>query len=290
MVRAAATYTLGSIAGVISLLSGLSAAADRPIPGDNVAAPIEEALCGCPPFPEIPFGRRPSYLPGNTLVLTFDDGPDLVNTPKVLDVLARESVQATFFINTESWTSLRENAVARAIVRRIVEEGHSLANHTAHHLRISRLPAETIEQEIAEVEIVTREILGSEAPRLTLFRAPFGDPYVGHRWGPTFRKVAPIVARHAVHVGWNIAPTERACPSGAGLCVLASTRRQLDRGAYGVVLLHSTKAETAAGLPAIIAEARRRGMRFLSVEDAVRARYQRSSAELVDDPRCHVGG
>ncbi|MDI3285568.1 polysaccharide deacetylase family protein [Polyangium sp. 15x6] len=278
MDRAAAVYTLGSIAGAISFLAGLSAAADPSIPAESLAA--------CPPFPEIPFERQPAYLPSNTLALTFDDGPDLVNTPKVLDVLARESVPATFFINAESWTSLRRNEAARDIVRRIVEDGHILANHTARHMRISRLSPERIEEEIAGVEIVVREILGSEAPRLTLFRAPFGDPYTGNRWGPTFRKVAPIVARHAVHVGWSITPTERACPSGAGLCVAASAQRQLDRGYYGVVLLHSTQAETAAGLAALIAEARRRGMRFVSVEDVVRARYQRSSAELVDDPLC----
>jgi peptidoglycan/xylan/chitin deacetylase (PgdA/CDA1 family) len=289
MCSAAAKYVIRSIAGAVSLLAGLSVAAGRSMANENISPSIDDAPRACPAFPEIPFEQRPAYLSPDTLALTFDDGPDLVNTPRVLDVLAREGVQATFFINAENWSSLGTSERARAIVRRMVEEGHSLGNHTVHHLWLSTLTPERIEQEIVGVELVVRDILGSEAPRLTLFRAPYGDAYLGSRQGPRYRKVAPIVARHAIHIGWSIAPSTGACHRSAGLCVLAFTKNQLDEGAYGIILLHSTHAETAAGLPLIIAEARRRGMRFVSVEDVVRARFQRSSAELVDDPHCRDG-
>ncbi|MDC0746140.1 polysaccharide deacetylase family protein [Polyangium mundeleinium] len=276
--------------GAFAVSAGLSAHATHVTPERHTPAgpAASRTLEACEEAPEIPFDLRPAYLTPDTIGLTFDDGPDLVNTPKVLDVLAREGVHATFFINTENWSSLSTNENARAIVRRIVEEGHALGNHTVHHWRLSSLSPERIEHEIASVEQTVREILGDEAPRLTLFRAPYGDPYVGGRRGRGYQKVAPIVARHAVHIGWNIAIADGRCPRGDAECVLSAVKRNLDRGFYGIILLHSTHAQTARALPAIIEEIRRRGMHFVSVEDVVRARFGRSSAELVDDP-CKEG-
>jgi peptidoglycan/xylan/chitin deacetylase (PgdA/CDA1 family) len=276
MHRAKAAFSIGTRAAALVVFTGHSlSAADR----------VDEDRT-CEEIPEIPFEPRPAYLSPDTIALTFDDGPDLVNTPRVLDVLAREGVHATFFINTENWSSMSHSERARDIVRRIVREGHTLASHTVHHLHLAALSPERIEQEITGVEETVRDILGSAAPRLTLLRAPYGSPYLGRRRGASFQKVASIVARHAVHIGWNIAIGDFSCPRGDAGCVLSAVKRNLDRGYYGVVLLHSTHAQTAGALPDIIAEMRQRGMHFVSVEDVVRARYGRSSAEVVDDP-CH---
>src|SRR5919201_1085733 len=59
--------------------------------------------------------------------LTFDDGPSPANTPRVLDLLARERARATFFVVGECVEGREE------ILRRAVAEGHELANHTYSH-------------------------------------------------------------------------------------------------------------------------------------------------------------
>ena len=64
---------------------------------------------------------------GRTVALTFDDGPDPEQTPRILDILAAHGATATFFLIGE------RAARAGALVRRIVAEGHDLGNHTWSH-------------------------------------------------------------------------------------------------------------------------------------------------------------
>lgn len=63
----------------------------------------------------------------SSVFLTFDDGPDPVSTPRVLDVLRAHDAQATFFV-------IGERAAAHPeLVRRILAEGHALGNHSWDH-------------------------------------------------------------------------------------------------------------------------------------------------------------
>lgn len=68
------------------------------------------------------------------IALTFDDGPDPVWTPKVLDVLARHGVRGTFFVTG------RAAATSPELLRRIVAEGHALGNHSVSHQNLSAVP------------------------------------------------------------------------------------------------------------------------------------------------------
>jgi peptidoglycan-N-acetylglucosamine deacetylase len=75
-----------------------------------------------------PFGVRRTT--GSTAVaLTFDDGPDPVNTPRILDVLRQCGVKATFCLVGY------KVAMYPDVVRRIVADGHTLCNHTWEHIR-----------------------------------------------------------------------------------------------------------------------------------------------------------
>src|SRR5215216_5063752 len=162
---------------------------------------------------ELNFDERPTFLPSNTVVLTFDDGPDEMNTAKTLDVLKEKNVKATFFINTDNAANVDVNLEMQALVRRIVDEGHELANHSVHHLALALLKPAELEMEIAGVENTVCNVVGARVPRLTLFRAPFGDPYLGPLHGVGYEWISPIVAKHAVHVGWNIDSNDwRAAP------------------------------------------------------------------------------
>lgn len=70
--------------------------------------------------------RTKSMLKTKKVVLTFDDGPHAVNTPKTLDVLKKYGAKATFFVLTEN-----VNEKTMPFIKRIIQEGHTLASH--HH-------------------------------------------------------------------------------------------------------------------------------------------------------------
>ncbi|KIL40020.1 xylanase [Gordoniibacillus kamchatkensis] len=99
------------------------------------------------------------------VALTFDDGPDDVWTPKVLDQLARVKVKATFFIfgrRAERFPN---------VLRRIVREGHIVGNHTWSHPNLTKLTADEVRSELERTDAVIRRETGKVT---ALFRPPYG--------------------------------------------------------------------------------------------------------------------
>lgn len=80
------------------------------------------------------------------MALTFDDGPNPVFTPEILDILNQYHVQATFFV---VGNRMQENP---AIMQRIVAEGHEIGNHTMTHRYSNKASIEQMKQEIIETE------------------------------------------------------------------------------------------------------------------------------------------
>jgi len=106
------------------------------------------------------------------VALTLDDGPDPKYTPRVLDLLAEHRAKATFFL-------VGVNARAEpALVKRIVDEGHSIGNHTFNHLELELLTAQQVK---AEIDRGQTALIAAGAPRPRLFRPPKGytDEVVG---------------------------------------------------------------------------------------------------------------
>ena len=102
----------------------------------------------------------------NCIALTFDDGPDPVDTPKLLDLLREKNVKATFFVVGKRADQHPE------IVRRAAAEGHLIANHTWSHYSLfcfltpSRLRS--------EIDRGTESVRRSCGLRPRLFRSPVG--------------------------------------------------------------------------------------------------------------------
>jgi peptidoglycan-N-acetylglucosamine deacetylase len=99
------------------------------------------------------------------LALTFDDGPNPVWTPRLLDVLAQNNVQATFFLL---------GGFARGepdLVRRIATAGHLIGNHSWSHPDLSCTSAAQIRDELSRTSETLAQITG--AP-IRFFRPPFG--------------------------------------------------------------------------------------------------------------------
>jgi peptidoglycan/xylan/chitin deacetylase (PgdA/CDA1 family) len=269
--------------------AGCGAAPDAPDTDAREEATDEavQALVGR--NPEIDFAERPSYLPRGTLALSFDDGPDETYTVKVLDILKQRRIRGvTFFINTKNYGGgVAANPTLQGLVRRMVNDGHTLGNHTVSHAHLGTLGASQIESEIAGVETTVRQLFGFFAPSLTLFRAPYGEPYQDRFNGrpeaeAPYALVAPIVARHAVQIGWGVLTNDTSCADAD--CVYNNFVSAVDvpgNGSYGVVLMHSTQAQTVEALPRILDYIDAKGFRLITVEQVVRARFGVSSSSAL---------
>src|SRR6058998_3961478 len=98
------------------------------------------------------------------VAITFDDGPDPRWTPKILDILKTANVKAAFFlvgVNAERYPSL---------VRRIVDDGHEIGNHTYYHPNLALCWPEHIRLELNATQLLLETITGRAT---TLFRPPY---------------------------------------------------------------------------------------------------------------------
>ncbi|HBY89878.1 MAG TPA: hypothetical protein DEO37_05500 [Aerococcaceae bacterium] len=103
--------------------------------------------------------------PSPQIALTFDDGPNMEYTPQILEILAENGVKATFFVYGAYVDDHPEMA------RRIVEEGHIIANHSYSHPDFSQISDEEV---IQEIEWTQESIVDATGVAPTLYRMPFG--------------------------------------------------------------------------------------------------------------------
>jgi len=204
-------------------------------------------------------GDRPGLV-----ALTFDDGPDAEWTPQILDVLKREGVPASFFI-------IGENGQANPdLIKRIVNEGHDIGNHTFTHPNLGEIPVRVTDLEMNATERLIESLTGRTT---TLFR----PPYFGDAEPTTPDEVEPIVEAKRlgyITVGLRVDPDDWALP-GAGVIVNKTiegvTNKSEDADQRGqIVLLHDgggERSQTVEALPQIIEQLKRRGYRFVTVSE-----------------------
>lgn len=112
-----------------------------------------------------------AYYSGSTeekaIYLTFDAGFENGNTPAILDALKKHNVSATFFV---VGTFIESNP---DLIKRMVEEGHTVGNHTYHHPDMSQISTkEAFQKELQDVENKYKEITGQEMTKC--YRPPQG--------------------------------------------------------------------------------------------------------------------
>ncbi|MFE3513770.1 polysaccharide deacetylase family protein [Streptomyces sp. NPDC059166] len=156
-------------------------------------------------------------LGGRTVALTFDDGPNPVDTPRLLRVLRTHGVRAVFCLSGDR---AQEHP---GLVRATVEDGHVLGNHGMHHDDMTTWSAEEIR---ADLELTTaairRAVPGADIP---YFRAPYGS------WGESPAVAVELGMRP---LGWRLGIGDWETP---GTDVLVR-RVEEGIGPGAVVLLH----------------------------------------------------
>jgi polysaccharide deacetylase family sporulation protein PdaB len=100
------------------------------------------------------------------IALTFDDGPNAQFTPQVLDILKEQKAKATFFVLGSSVQSHPD------LAKRIVDEGHVIANHSWNHPHLPQIAKKEVAKELDRTRDVVKKVTGKE---MNLMRPPYGE-------------------------------------------------------------------------------------------------------------------
>nr|AJD73978.1 cellulase/chitin deacetylase [uncultured microorganism] len=185
------------------------------------------------------------------LSLTFDDGPSPSNTPIILDTLAAAGIKATFFLIGVNVRAFPD------IARRIVDEGHEVANHSVFHTPYSAGP---LSRQIGDNQEIIREATGVTP--------------TAHR-APGLTRGAPILEQCRVHgvfeLHTHMDTNDWRTPRRSASNLIDEFGRNLRNGATPIYHDGGARRPTADAVPGFIRIARDRGYELVTVAELVRA-------------------
>jgi peptidoglycan/xylan/chitin deacetylase (PgdA/CDA1 family) len=176
------------------------------------------------------------------ILLTFDDGPAIDKTPKVLDTLDKHGIKAVFFIS--GWHLQGNSAAAeksRELLREEMRRGHAVGNHTIHHYFLCG--HYYIKQAYQEIEGNAALIEQATGQRPDLFRTPYGAHC---------KQLNAILSGFGIKAtGWDIDPQDWRLKNAPK--IEAYVERALSKlHGRAIVLFHDVQAATVEALPHIL--------------------------------------
>ncbi len=206
---------------------------------------------------------NPMKIEEKTVYLTFDDGPS-DNTRRILNILQREGVKATFFVI---------GAVSKdhlAIMRDIVNQGHSIAMHTYTH-EYSQIYA-SVEAFLEDQYRIYKLIKETTGVAPSIFRFPGGS--INNHNMRIYREImAEMLRRGFVPYDWNVSSGDAAGRRYSSDQIVLNVISQASRCTLNpLVLMHDapSKHATVEALPGIIHYFKERGFRFGTLEADIR--------------------
>lgn len=188
---------------------------------------------------------------GKQVALTFDDGPDAMVTPKILDILKENDIKATFFI-------LGNRAEAHPeTVRRIKEEGHAIGNHSWSHPNFTELSMEEALNQVKNTQDELNDIIGY---RPSLFRPPYGA--LDEDKEEAIQNMDLAIVNWSVDtMDWSGLPAQE---------IMGIIHKQLKPG--GIILQHTANgknhlANTLEALELLIPDLKDQGYSFVTVPE-----------------------
>jgi peptidoglycan/xylan/chitin deacetylase (PgdA/CDA1 family) len=205
------------------------------------------------------------------VALTFDDGPDPRFTPRVLAILKKYNVHATFFVvgeNAERYPELLKKELA---------EGHTLGNHTYTHPTMTSVSPAQAHLELSKCNAVIEHITGI-SPRL--FRPPKGFYNV---------KIMQMLAEMGYQpVMWSLAIEHHEVPTPPMM-----VDRVLQKVQPGMIILghdgRLNRENTVRALPGIISGLKARGYRFMTVDEMLDLAKKTGDLNKNTHPDNHTG-
>ena len=216
-------------------------------------------------------GQMPDGADGKKIAyLTFDDGPSETITPQILDTLKAESVHATFFVVGKS---VDESDITKSLIKREVEEGHAIGNHTYSHNYNYLYPNKAINvdnfmADINKTNESLKNILGEKFSTRAI-RFPGGHMTWKGKDPKGMEAMDNAMKEKDYHqVDWNaLSKDAEGAPKNA-----EQLKQELIKTVKGrekaVILMHDTygKEETAKALPEIIKYLKEQGYEFRTMK------------------------
>ncbi|VIF76735.1 oligosaccharide deacetylase [Clostridioides difficile] len=189
------------------------------------------------------------------IALTFDDGPDEVFTPQVLDILKKNNVKATFFVVGEKVEYNKE------LLKRQYTEGHEIGNHTFTHINVAKNSYDKVEKEITDTQNAVKNIIGVE-PKI--FRPPYRA---------MSKSVCDIIVSKKMNIIlWsNLDPRDWSNPGVGNIINTILTKVQNGN----IILLHdynnrrNDKSQTIQALEVVIPKLKEKGYKFVTISELI---------------------
>jgi peptidoglycan/xylan/chitin deacetylase (PgdA/CDA1 family) len=195
--------------------------------------------------------RGSLMLAPREVVLTFDDGPRPPYTNRVLKALADECLRATFFMLGRQANANPEMA------RRVLAAGHTVGTHTQNHPMHRMSPVRAVAEINTGIDSVGNA-LGSPRALAPFFRFP----------GLYRTSAAEQYLRKRGLMAWSIDIDSYDYRHSSVSFMLQRMLANLERRQGGILLMHDIQPKTAAVLPTLLAELKRRGFRIVHVVPA----------------------
>jgi peptidoglycan-N-acetylglucosamine deacetylase len=243
----AAATTAPPPAVVVATPTAAAVATIMPTPAPTIEPTLPPNLGCATPTPDIAPAAvvRHGDREDKVVALTFDDGWDPENVERILRILQREQVNATFFPTGRAIKQVTK------VWQAVADAGFPIANHTAHHPTLVDMCFGDQLEELRRDDEIAESTLGIVP--LPIFRPPFG------LYDDTTLLAAAAAGKSAVII-WDVDTRD-----WAGIGTRTVTAGALGGKNGSIVVMHTTAEATAWGLPDIIAGYRKRGFSFATV-------------------------
>ena len=183
------------------------------------------------------------------LYLTFDEGYENGFTAMILDILAEKKVPAAFFVTGPYLSGQTE------LIRRMIDDGHTVGNHTVNHLNLPKQPVRTVQTELRELNETCEELYGYT---MTYMRPPEGE------YSERVLAIAQDMGYKTIMWSMAYKDWDVNIQNGADYAY-DNVMSYLHPGA--VILLHAVSSDNASALGRIIDDARAEGYEFRSLDE-----------------------
>lgn len=193
--------------------------------------------------------------------LTFDDGPGS-QTGKILDILKKNHVKATFFVTG------KEDASSKKVYQRIVKEGHTLAMHSYSHVQdVIYDSKEAFEKDLKQINRCLYEATGV---RTKFYRFPGGSSTQNTSL-PIQNFIDVLKKNHYLYLDWNVISPDINNANATKEQVVTGVMQGVDAYDTAVVLMYDVadKPMTVKALPSIIKQIKAKNYELLRVDESM---------------------
>lgn len=202
-------------------------------------------------------GERFSYssvhVDGPYIAMTFDDGPDAVLTPRLLDILKERHIHATFFVLGQRVQEHPE------ILQRAVAEGHEIGNHSWDHPQLTKLAEGGLQHQMGDTSAIIKQAIGHTP---ILMRPPYGA--TNPRLNRAFEKEYGMKV-----ILWSVDPFDwkNPGPKVVESRILSGWKESGGAKPGAIILSHDIHKGTIEAMPETIDALLAKGYKFVTVSE-----------------------